>query len=146
MRNEKILLIVDLEEAYLTDDDYMGLIMDEYWNETRDELRSEYEKVINKAIKLKEDGWKIHFTGQTSPFGKLNEIVDVILPHWESNKDMIASYYKSIESNITVGGIFYERCVNAVSKIIKGSTLSKEHSISHYIIGDDEDYFYEFEY
>ncbi len=137
--SNKILLIVDLEENYLYNDDILGMIDESYWNEVRTDLKNSFDDIIQKIKYYKNNGYEIHFTGKTKMYSKLESLIDKIFPYWSENRQILQNEY--INRDILVGGLFYERCVNEVSKITNGKIL-KELSISHAIIGDDEGYFY----
>ncbi|WCK57399.1 hypothetical protein PP175_25365 (plasmid) [Aneurinibacillus sp. Ricciae_BoGa-3] len=46
---KNILLIVDMEEKYLTDDDYMGLMHSDSWEEVRQDLKNGYMHIIERT-------------------------------------------------------------------------------------------------
>lgn len=138
----KVLLVVDLEEKYLTEDDYMLLLYPEYWEEVRSELKEKYQEIISLIKLKKEEGWQIHFTGEEKPYETLEPLVDEHLPYWEDNKELIVAYYPP-EAEVVLAGLFYERCVFAVSQLIKQSTVDKSLCISHSIVGDTEGYCYD---
>ena len=142
---EKILLIVDLEESYLTDDDILNLIRDEYWDEVRQDMKRLFDKIVEKTKELKKKGFKIHFTGEEEPYGDLKYIVDEILPYWFENKQFIKNYYNDNQI-VVLGGLFRERCVHAVNQIIKNSIVSKELTISHGVIGDCEGRYFKYNF
>lgn len=135
----KILLIVDLEEKYLYDDDILGMIDSNYWDEVRMDLKNKFNEIAEQIKNFKNEGFEVHFTGKTNMYHKLHNLIDKVIPYWSENKELLHDEYS--KKDIYVGGLFYERCVKAVSDITNGKIL-KNLSVSHGIIGDDEDYFY----
>jgi hypothetical protein len=61
-------------------------------------------------------------------------LVDVILPYWADNKSVIKETF--LDKKVAIGGLFLERCVSEVHKIIIDSYIIRKMSISHGIIGD----------
>ncbi|WCK57398.1 ParB/RepB/Spo0J family partition protein (plasmid) [Aneurinibacillus sp. Ricciae_BoGa-3] len=98
-----------------------------------------------QAKQLKKQGYQIHFTGKTEPYGELQNIVDIVLPYWGEHYYFTRTYYDK-DDRILLAGLFRERCVHAVNLLIPNSIVSKELTISHWVIGDSEGYFYDYDF
>ncbi|MFW5962131.1 MAG: hypothetical protein ACOCQR_00770 [bacterium] len=142
MRN--ILLLVDIEEQYLTNDEFFRNLREECIDTAKREMKAKYHKIIDNVKWLKDQGWEIHFTGENPPYKDLEFLIDQTLPYWAKNRMYISRYYNNLNNtNIVIGGLFRERCVYEVFQLINGARIDMDLTISHFFIGDEENYIYD---